>query len=332
MAATARVNIWVPTGAATFLGIGHGSLELTTEAGTPYYITWLGGASSSTSQGEGDRAIGFKKIRNRHWGNIEDNPRAFNRNNKEEIRAIEGPDALTAFTYIDDRRANVERMGVVDANGEGVEANHRIWVPCKSPTGYRTGENIWGLNAGDIETWWRALMNLAPGHPRRNYQALSTKYNCNAAVVEALRVGGLAAYAAPPKNYFFQGTATLIDWVDRANAQIVKLNELANRIFRQLKEDAVDLEQEQAIPTLEAWKRESKAGLLARRREQVEQIDRLLPLYHSAKAEDKRDEALAVLAQIQVQVYSHMANKQQSVRHHAVLALAKKVHWVIAHW
>lgn len=58
----ARVNVWVPTGFATTMGIGHGSLELRTQAST-YYITRFGDNFSTAA--EGNRATGFTHIQDR---------------------------------------------------------------------------------------------------------------------------------------------------------------------------------------------------------------------------------------------------------------------------
>ncbi len=311
--ATARVNVWMPAGLTTTLGIGHGSLELTTATGS-YYITWLGQGLSSA--GDGNRAIGFKQIQDRHTGNIVANPKAFD---------LPGQ----AFDYTADCAANKDRMGTAGP----AQANHRINVTCKSPTAYRDGLNMWGLDADEIEQWWRGIMNLPPGDPRRNYKALSTKYNCNAAVVEALKEGGLALYAKPPVNFVFQGASTLVEWVNKAAARINVLNMQAQLIFNELRmKQAGGLNVILDIPTLEQWKKDSNAGPLARRKEQVAEIDRLLPLYHAAVQRGDRAGALEVLIEIQEQVYSHLSNKANSDRRDAMMMLARKIHYVISHW
>ena len=316
---SARVNVWMPTGFQTTMGIGHGSLELRTQSSS-YYITWIGGGGNSSSAAEGHRATGFKQLQDRKTGAQVANPCAYN----QPVAPIRGNPG--AFNYEEDCLANQTRMKTVGR----AEANYRILIPCKSPTGYRTGKNMWGLNATAIERWWIALMNLPPGHPRRNYKALSTKYNCNAAVVEGLREGGLSVYATPPKNFVFQGTATLVKWVNAAVLKINLLNSHADAIFDRISKSTINLNEIQTIPSLAEWKSDSHVGTFARRKEQVAEIDRLLPIYHSAKNRNDLAAALETLVLIQEQVYSHISTKPNSDRAKPMLRLAGKIYYVIS--
>lgn len=308
----ARVNVWVPSGLKTIMGVGHGSLELETRRST-YYITRLGDNFSTAA--EGKRATGFTHIQNRRTGKLQQNPLAYNQER--------------AFDYGSDCAANQDRMGTTFPVG----ANYRIEIPCKSPTSHLDGKNMWGLNTTAIESWWIDLMNLPVGHPRRNYRAVSKSKNCNAAVVEALRVGGLSVYAKPPKNFVFQGTATLVRWVNAAVQKIELLNGQAELLYNHVGLVQVGLN-EMTIPTLAKWKSDSRVSArktlsFARRKEQVAEIDRLLPIYHRQKANNELNAALETLILIQEQVYSHLITKPNSQRRQPMVNLAITIYYEI---
>lgn len=195
---------------------------------------------------------------------------------------------------------------------------------------------MWGLNTTAIESWWIDLMNLPVGHPRRNYRAVSKSKNCNATVVEALRVGGLSVYAKPPKNFVFQGTATLVKWVNAAVQKIDLLNRQVEGWFNKLgvarERNWLD---QYTIPSLAEWKSDSRVSArrsrsFARRKEQVAEIDRLLPIYHQQINRPDFDAALETLILIQEQVYSHLSTKPNSDRRQPMGILAMKIYYVIA--
>jgi hypothetical protein len=75
--------------------------------------------------------------------------------------------------------------------------------------------------------------------------------------------------------------------------------------------------------TVDVWRRESYVGKLARRKEQVKQIDRLLPQYHALRW-DIHDNAIQksrILLEIIKQIQDHIINKPRSDRRDAILTL-----------
>ena len=74
---------------------------------------------------------------------------------------------------------------------------------------------------------------------------------------------------------------------------------------------------------VDIWRRESYVGKLARRKEQVKQIDRLLPQYHALRW-DIHDNAIQksrILLEIIKQIQDHIINKPRSDRRDAILTL-----------
>ena len=76
--------------------------------------------------------------------------------------------------------------------------------------------------------------------------------------------------------------------------------------------------------SLEQWKAASRVRVGARR-DQVAEIDRLLPAYHRADADGNRARAQRLLYRIGVQVESHLRTKANSDRRDAMLQLARQV-------
>lgn len=74
---------------------------------------------------------------------------------------------------------------------------------------------------------------------------------------------------------------------------------------------------------VDVWRRESYVGKLARRKQQVQQIDRLLPQYHALRW-DNHDDAVQksrILLEIIRQIQDHIINKPRSDRRDAILTL-----------
>ena len=74
---------------------------------------------------------------------------------------------------------------------------------------------------------------------------------------------------------------------------------------------------------VDVWRRESYVGKFARRKQQVQQIDRLLPQYHALNWADQNQaiEKSRILLEIIKQIQDHIINKPRSDRRDAILTL-----------
>jgi len=74
---------------------------------------------------------------------------------------------------------------------------------------------------------------------------------------------------------------------------------------------------------VDVWRRESYVGKFARRKQQVQQIDRLLPRYHALNWAVQNDaiEKSRILLEIIRQIQDHIINKPRSDRRDAILTL-----------
>jgi hypothetical protein len=317
----AKVCIWLPNGFSHFMGIGHASLKVMTPDGEKLYITWLlsgsgcsgasGSGGQSKSQGtEAAKCLGFTRIRNRHTGAIVNNPDSLG--------------APTVFSYRDDRFANANRMGLNDPNA-AASANYKISLPVQKIPCLAPDDNLYGVNVSNMARWWRELLDLPPGHPRRRYAALSTDQNCCGVVVRALQVGGLGMYADPPCNVLYQGAKTLLNWARAGANKIIEMNIQARQVAIQLQGLPPLTPEQRGMPTLEVWKRISYVGPFARRKEQIAAIDRLIPKYHAAQQQNDIESKFRVLVEMHCQIFSHLTQKPTSDRRPAVLFLARVV-------
>jgi len=286
---------------------------------------------------------------------------------------------LVGFSELINRRTNTTRVNPmgwdqaaaltaqVDFGLPHRGASKRIDIPVKAAGGvaFDAGDNLFGIDVEAIWTWWFEILNLDPEDPRRMYRKCATMRagptNCCGIVGRALQIGGLDVYAVSPTNLFYQGTATLISWVDKAVARINELNQQRVALLGSPEFDhaphwnfgktQADFSYHSELPDVNEWKRRSdgqaslKTGL-ARRHEQVAEIDRLLPLYHAARQNAKRqagsmgptalDQPLPdtgwmnYLTLIHHQCYDHLASKPTSDRRAAVLALVKVIYEALA--
>ena len=336
------------------MGFGHAGLHCD-RGMRPFYVTWDGtaaGADWNASQRAAYKVtpfvsmpahmrVGFSELINRRTNTTRINPM--------------GWDQATALTAQEDFGAG--RHGI----------SKQIDIPVKAAGGvaFDAADNLFGIDVEAIWTWWFEILNLDPEDPRRMYRKCATMRagptNCCGMVGRALQIGGLDVYASSPSNLFYQGTATLISWVDKAVARINELNQqrvalLGSPEFDQAPrwnfgEPQADFSYHSELPDVNEWKRRSavqaslKTGL-ARRHEQVAEIDRLLPLYHAARQDAKRqagaigatalDQPLPdtgwmnYLTLIHHLCYDHLASKPTSDRRAAVLALVKVIYESLA--
>jgi hypothetical protein len=327
MSAQATLCIWLPGGYRHVLGAGHGGLEVEDEKGKTFYVTWLpanaGGSIAQkrmvSLQGmEPHKKVGFKKIRNPADGKIIDNDQARGSGNEVTLEM--------------DKAAHNFMNPNFHANGVIGPPHYMIDIPVAQLPGREPGRKLFGVSIRGIKRYWKNLLALPPDHPERVYGMLSTTRNCNAVVAEALMAGGLWMYATPPDNVVFQDARTLLRWVETARDRIEAMNEEHDVIAQQLAISGRLLgRQQQTIPTLKEWQTESDKGISfwSSRIEQVAMLDRLIPLYHQARARNDRPMEFHYLMGMQVQIYLHLTRKPKSDRRQAVLNLARRVYAVL---
>src|SRR5262245_30298961 len=120
----------------------------------------------------------------------------------------------------------------------------------------------------------------------------STRNNCVGMATQALLVGGLGIFAKPPTNWVFMDASSLVQWAQKAVERIDKMNELHDRFALNILGDPelrrTGVPKERTAPTLEEWKKDSDKGIAfyARRKEQIEVIDKALRRYHQVDVND----------------------------------------------
>ena len=355
------------SGSAQISGQAHAGLECDRDAGQPFYVTWNGtirGADWGPSQNRVSKLPGIVSLMNipAHMQIGFDtiysmDPATGVYGNRANPCSFYGANALTADTDYRDRATGAPRPRL------------SVKIPVRAPGGVacEADDNLFGLDVDAIWTWWFNILMLPPNDPRRQYCKISTMdsaaVNCCGMVGLGLREGGLGSYASEPTNIFYQGSASLLRWVNRAVARINELNDqrrtiMASSDYRTLQsitegEQAADFHCYSDLPSLDAWKKLSavQEGLrtgFARRKDQVAEIDRLLPLYHEARRAAKAasaaaggapaasDDWMSLLTQIHDQCFQHLIQKPTSDRRRAMIMLAKTIHdaiygfnWVI---
>jgi hypothetical protein len=324
MTASAHVFVWLPHKTVeNTLGIGHSAVQISTAEGSSYYITWLngkvGGCGISGVQGgvkqqgtEASKRVGFATIRDKKG------------------KEVPNPDAVGSPTTIDftrDCQANAFRFP--ELREREVPPNYAFDIPVSVVPARNADDNLFGVSVHRMERFWKHVLMLPPGHPNRRYAALSTRLNCNGVVVDALLVGGLGMFAKPPSNCIYQDARTLVEWVEKATGRIKEMNKQHAEIMQVVggSNDPIRFA-DRTIPTYEQWKKDSDKGIAfyARRKEQIEQIDMYIRLYHRALRENNKRMQADFLFLMQMEIYSHLTRKPKSDRRQAVLNLAKRVH------
>jgi hypothetical protein len=77
--------------------------------------------------------------------------------------------------------------------------------------------------------------------------------NCCGMTALALGIGGLSAFATPPSNTVYQGSRTLIEWVEKAVKKINTLNEQRKLIRSSAEYTNPNLKAWSRMPGLETW-------------------------------------------------------------------------------
>jgi len=334
---TRKATLWVTDGGlgSRMIGANHAGLELINDHGTTY-VTWDGGGRNEKSVGCGPSYRGQA-----HW-------RLGHAEKKDKSGSIvRNVDEIGDRVQVTRRNDGFYRGDIFfePLCGDGNRAYACDIPVCDVPTPglahyFTETEILWGLSIEAIETWWNGLMVLPPSDPKRLYSKLGTiedfnkdkGTNCCGMVALALGIGGLSAFAKPPSNIIYQGSRTLIEWVETAVKEIKKLNEQRHGILSapEYRETVPWL----TLPTLDQWVAESKV-MIGWRKDQIAQIDLILKAgWSPAKAphstlvsvlgNDANDE-FTKYARLYELCFKHLAMKPKSDRRRAVLKLAKTV-------
>jgi hypothetical protein len=158
--------------------------------------------------------------------------------------------------------------------------------------------------------------------------------NCCGMTALALGIGGLSAFATPPSNTVYQGSRTLIEWVEKAVKKINTLNEQRKLIRSSAEYTNPNLKAWSRMPGLETWKKASWV-MVGSRKDQIAKIDTILkagvppvPQRRSSYASvlgSEQNPVLETYARLYELCFNHLASKPKSDRREAVLKLAKTV-------
>ncbi len=134
-----------------------------------------------------------------------------------------------------------------------------------------------GLNDIDMLYWWQHFLKNS------NNKYHWRKRNCAAVVAACLLAGGASAMVAPPKEGLFWAPKNLQEW----GGELAKMYEEFQYRFKHAVQEIkanrkvlpsnTDLSN---IWSVTQWKRESDAGLFARRYGLLQQVDVSLDMYH----------------------------------------------------
>jgi|LakMenE18May11ns_1017448.scaffolds.fasta_scaffold9920740_2 hypothetical protein len=345
---TRKATLWVTNNGllSRAIGMNHAGLELID--GSSYtYVTWDGQGDNLRSGGAGPfgasykgrvaRRIGHPLIIDRETGRQAANPKDYTTQNRNTA-------AREGFNYYNNDQSDpVNTISWVDEN----EVEQSIHSPCyareipvrdESARNFANTEILWGLSIRRIEDWWHHLMSLPLNDPKRIYSKLGTMEdfdkgkgtNCCGMTALALGIGGLSAFATPPSNTVYQGSRTLIEWVEKAVKKINTLNTQRN-LIRSAPEYANTIAWD-TLPTFKVWEAASKV-MIGWRKDQIAKIDTILkagvppvPQQRSSFASvlgSEQNPVLEKYAELYGHCFDHLAMKPTSDRRKAVLKLAK---------
>ena len=148
--------------------------------------------------------------------------------------------------------------------------------------------------------------------------------------MEGLLFGGLGCYAPIPKNWMYNSAKDLNRWVLAATSEIIRLNNqnhdpvIYQNIFRKAIVFALGTED---LSKFEEWKSDSNKKIynpLARRLQQVANIDQLIKEYHAIPPNTHEMNRESILLRIYNNAITHLTLKPNSDRRDAVLDIAIK--------
>ena len=314
------------------VGANHAGLELI-DGISKTYVTWDGGGPNNRSLGAGPSGASFRG--QAHWrlGHV----LVKDRNGAEVINQDKNGELVGPVTR---RRDGFRRHKITDEplfRGDDAYACD-ITVRDESTHDFTQIKILWGLSIKPIEKWWQELLCMSPNDPKRIYSKLGTMEdfdkgkgtNCCGMTALALGIGGLSSFAKPPSNIIYQGSRTLIDWVEKAVEKIDTLN-AQRELIRSAPEYANTIAWD-TLPTFKVWEAASKV-MIGWRKDQIAKIDTILkagvpsvPQQRSSFANvlgSDQNSLFEKYAELYGHCFDHLAMKPTSDRRKAVLKLAK---------
>jgi len=209
-----------------------------------------------------------------------------------------------------------------------------------------------GIDTQKIFSWWKSyagkitMKRKIPffdreDHEDWNFQArnrfkvLSTHLNCCGTVYLALRVGGATYFKGRSHRKLYATPAGVVEWVRQVKTAIEDLNRAATTTRARYESKRAEFERKigrnqqrnpNDLPTLEEWKAISYVGVMARRKEQIADMDRELHVYHNLSWDnaDHIEQKARALGNIMRSAEEHARLKPMSDRSHAVSYLISK--------
>jgi hypothetical protein len=298
---------WLDSTIGHILGAAHAGMEVETQLFGKQYVTWdsVGGDVAMPQ-------LGFEKI---------------------------------SYLGVDYTR-NAKKI-YIDTRGKGLPQHHefnRIVTPGKETNSYGVEPSTtiikeiildhsgfeYGVDAEMIARWWNTKLKMEPGDLNRRFIGISTELNCVSIVMEGLLFGGLGCYAPIPKNWMYNTANDLNRWVLAATSEITRLNHqkhdplIFQNIFRKAILVALGTED---LSKFEEWKSDSNKKIynpLARRLQQVANIDQLIKEYHAIAPNTHEMNRESILLRIYNNAITHLTLKPNSDRRDAVLDIAIK--------
>ncbi len=217
---------------------------------------------------------------------------------------------------------------VLDSTGGITGVKYMSWV--QKPDKYEIpcigqANTAVGLNATAIFRWWKIFSEA----PTNWYKLMSRNQNCAGVAALALRAGGAASFAKPPKAFLFMDPNQVRDWVIKVKDRIDKLNTKVNANNAAYTPALTDMSGTMEIMTLAEWKTKSVEGVskLAIRSSQIKKIDQFMTQYWaeawgtSEQYNKKKDLLIDLLDAIHVYLAERAGHKREA----AVLLLGEQV-------
>lgn len=206
-------------------------------------------------------------------------------------------------------------------------------------------ENQLGIDTEKIFYWWKSyagrIVDKNQGRDVGDYvvhnrfKFVSTHLNCAGTVYLALRVGGATYFKGRTHVKLYADGEGVINWAKKVKTAIEELNQAATTTKARYESKRAEFQRKigrnqqgnpDDLPTLEEWKAISYVGVMARRKEQIADMDRELQIYHTLSWDNDHhiEQKARALGNIMRSAEEHARLKPMSDRSHAVSYLLSK--------
>ena len=234
---------------------------------------------------------------------------------------------------------NDDRMSLVLAQGQVYKPPDEI-VTLPAHT-----ESDLGIDTEKIFYWWKSYagrivdknQGLAVGDRvvHNRFKMVSRHLNCAGTVYLALRVGGATYFKGRTHVKLYADGEGVINWAKKVKTAIEELNQAATTTKARYESKRAEFQRKigrnqqrnpDDLPTLDEWKAISYVGVMARRKEQIADMDRELQIYHTLSWDNDHhiEQKARALGNIMRSAEEHARLKPMSDRSHAVSYLLSK--------